>query len=217
MAPSTDDKKYATDSRRWSTGVLADGIHSSWQDSPVSSMWRMQDICYYKPGDLNKNGKEGRTSWDSFSYFLLMAHNVYMHLTAVQEANRRFETGEYPQMMRDERHDHEFFADIVDRIFAAPTLSAAMSIIDDPKYARRSGYWNQIVGSRGVKGQRITNSEIMANVLCELDINVKLDKIKRESYEPDLTHIDLDVNLNTEKLTKTQVKPNLDTNLFELQ
>lgn len=216
MAPSTDDKKYATDTRRWSTGVLADGVHSSWQDSPVSDMWRMKDICYYKPGDLNKNGKEGKTSWDSFSYFLLMSHNVYMHLTAVQEANRRFEAGEYPQMMRDERHDHEFFADIVDRIFRAPTLSAAMAIIEDPKYARRSGYWNQIVGSRGVKGQRITNSEIMANTLCELDINLELDKIKREAYEPDLTHIELDVNLSKHKLTKSQIKPNLDTNLFEI-
>ena len=216
MAPSTDDKRYATDTRKWSTGVLADGVHSTWQDSPVSDMWRMKDICYYKPGDLNKNGKEGKTSWDSFSYFLLMSHNVYMHLTAVQEANRRFEAGEYPQMMRDERHDHEFFADIVDRIFKAPTLSAAMAIIEDPKYARRSGYWNQIVGSRGVKGQRITNSDIMANTLCELDINLELDKIKREAYEPDLTHIELDVNLSKHKLTKSQIKPNLDTNLFEI-
>ena len=36
---------------------------------------------------LNKIGKEGKTSWDSFTYGILMAHNVYMHIRAVQEAN----------------------------------------------------------------------------------------------------------------------------------
>ena len=36
---------------------------------------------------LNKINKEGKTSWDSFTYGILMAHNVYMHIRAVQEAN----------------------------------------------------------------------------------------------------------------------------------
>ena len=36
---------------------------------------------------LNKINKEGKTSWDSFTYGMLMAHNVYMHIRAVQEAN----------------------------------------------------------------------------------------------------------------------------------
>ena len=36
---------------------------------------------------MNKIGKIGRTSWDSFSYALLMSHNVYMHIDAVQKAN----------------------------------------------------------------------------------------------------------------------------------
>jgi hypothetical protein len=36
---------------------------------------------------LNKNGKEGKTSWDSFSYFLQMGHNVYSHIESVQRAN----------------------------------------------------------------------------------------------------------------------------------
>ncbi len=215
MAPSADDKRYATDTRRWSTGVLADGIHTSWLESPVSQLWRMQDICHYRPGDLNKNGKEGNTSWDSFSYCLLMSHNVWMHLTAVQEANRRFDAGEYPEMLRDQKHDYELFSDIVDRIFRAPTRSAAMSIIEDPKYARKSGYWNQIIGTRGVKGENITGSEAMANAIYDLEVQLKLDKIKREIYEPDLTHIELDVNLESTKATRAAVKPNLDTRLFE--
>ena len=146
----------------------------------------MQDICYYKPGDVNKNGKEGRTSWDSFSYCLLMAHNVWMHLTAVQEANRRLDSGEYPEMLRDQKHDHEMFADIVDRIFRAPTLAAAMSIIEDPKYARKSGYWNQIVGTRGVKGENITNSEIMLQALYDLEVKLDLERPKREKARVDV-------------------------------
>jgi hypothetical protein len=36
---------------------------------------------------LNKIGKEGKTSWDSFSYFLQMGHNVYQHIESVQRAN----------------------------------------------------------------------------------------------------------------------------------
>ena len=55
--------------------------------SPIAERMTMGDICYYKPGDLNKLGKEGKTSWDSFSYFLYMAHNVYQHMESVQRAN----------------------------------------------------------------------------------------------------------------------------------
>jgi hypothetical protein len=45
------------------------------------------DICWYKPGMLNKIGKEGATSWDSFAYALMMGHNTYCHIVAVQRAN----------------------------------------------------------------------------------------------------------------------------------
>ena len=36
---------------------------------------------------LNKIGKEGKTAWDSFGYALMMAHNTYCHIVAVQRAN----------------------------------------------------------------------------------------------------------------------------------
>ena len=54
---------------------------------PIADRLTMGDVCWYKPGMLNKIGKEGKTSWDSFSYFLMMAHNVYMHIDSVQSAN----------------------------------------------------------------------------------------------------------------------------------
>ena len=38
-------------------------------------------------GDKNKINKVGSTSWDSFSYALMMAHNVNSHITSVQTAN----------------------------------------------------------------------------------------------------------------------------------
>jgi len=56
-------------------------------ESEIGRRLTMGDICYYAPGDLNKVGKEGKTSWDSFAYALMMGHNVYQHINAVQKAN----------------------------------------------------------------------------------------------------------------------------------
>jgi len=173
MAPVLDDKKYAQDTRKWSVGLLADLPSTSniknWQDSPISDMLKMKDICIYGPGDLNKNGKEGKTSWDSFSYALLMGHNVWMHLTAVQEANRRFDAGEHPAMMQRDGGDYEYFENIVEEIFSAPDRASAMAVIERPAYTGKTGYWNQIVGTRGFKGKNTTNSHSQFNALFEYE------------------------------------------------
>jgi hypothetical protein len=55
--------------------------------SPISERMTIGDVCYYQPGQQNKLGKVSKTSWDSFSYFLMMAHNVYQHIESVQRAN----------------------------------------------------------------------------------------------------------------------------------
>jgi len=55
--------------------------------SPIGERLTMGDVCYYKPGQENKNGKVSRTSWDTFSYSLIMGHNVYQHIESVQRAN----------------------------------------------------------------------------------------------------------------------------------
>jgi len=169
MAPVLDDKKYAQDTRKWSVGLLADLPSTSniknWQDSPISNMLKMKDVCIYGPGDVNKNGKEGKTSWDSFSYALLMGHNVWMHLTAVQEANRRFDAGEHPAMMQRDGGDYEYFENIVEEIFSAPDKASAMAVIERPAYTSKTGYWNQIIGTRGFKGKNTTNSKSQFNAL----------------------------------------------------
>jgi len=55
---------------------------------PIMDRLKVGDICVQGHGDLNKAGKESRTSWDTLSYILYMGHSVYNHISAVQEANR---------------------------------------------------------------------------------------------------------------------------------
>ena len=213
MAPSADDKKYATDTRKWSDGVVQDGVYPRWEDSPLSDLFTMKDICIYnagtpKPGvvlteenfrdpalydvlpDVNKNGKWGKTSWDSFSYALLMGHNVWMHLTAVQEANRRFDAGEHPAMMQRNDGDYAYFEEIVEKIFAAPDRNSAEDIIES-----YDSYWMQIVGTRGFKGKKAKNSRTQFNALFSfeetevdnsIDDNVQLDTSALDHMEEDI-------------------------------
>ena len=56
-------------------------------ESEIGKRVTSGDVNWYAPGMLNKINKEGKTSWDSFTYGILMSHNVYMHIRAVQEAN----------------------------------------------------------------------------------------------------------------------------------
>jgi hypothetical protein len=162
MSPIVDDKKYSTDTRPYGQAVVADGLIDHFDESPISLQLQMKDICYYKPGDLNKIGKEGKTSWDSFSYALLMGHNVWMHLEAVQRANRTYDSGSWPAMMWNQNGDHARFKDIVDAIFATPDREEAEAIIEH--YDR---YWMDIVGTRGFKGKKAKNAHSQFNALFE--------------------------------------------------
>ena len=187
MSPIVDDKKYAADTRPYGPTVVAEGYVDHFDESPISKHLQMKDICIYKPGvvkpgvtlkpenfqdpsmydvlpDVNKNGKWGKTSWDSFSYALLMGHNVWMHLTAVQEANRRFDAGEYPAMMRRSGGDYARFEDIVEAIFAAPDRATADAIIEE-----YDTYWMEIVGTRGFKGKKTKNARTQFNALFEFE------------------------------------------------
>lgn len=55
---------------------------------PIMERCTVGDLCVMGPGDLNKHGKEGKTSWDTTTYAIVMAHNVFNHIQAVQEINR---------------------------------------------------------------------------------------------------------------------------------
>ena len=55
---------------------------------PIASRMNLGHMCRLGPGEHNKQGKLNNTSWDTASYLLGMASNVYIHVNAVQEANR---------------------------------------------------------------------------------------------------------------------------------
>ena len=115
-------------------------------------------------GDANKVNKVGRTSWDSFSYAILMGHNVWSHLDAVQQANREYDNGIVPAMLVDEKFKHVFVRDIVDSIFAADNLVDALEIIKT-----YNKLWIAIPGTRGNTGKRTINPDTKANELWSFD------------------------------------------------
>ena len=172
MVPSVDDKKYSTDTRRFRDAVLQDNLFRAFTESPVSQRCTIKDICIYKPGDLNKINKEGKTSWDSFSYAIQMGHNVWSHLTAVQEANRQYDLGVTPRMLVQETFDRVYFRDVVDAIFATSDKGTALAIIDE-----FSKFWMSIIGTRGATGKKTVNASTMFNSLFE-------------SEEPEEYHVD---------------------------
>jgi hypothetical protein len=156
MVPSVDDKKYATDTRRFRDAVLQDNLFKAFTESPISQRCTIKDICIYKPGDLNKINKEGKTSWDSFSYAIQMGHNVWSHITAVQQANREYDAGFYPAMMHSELADKKTkrdyngvvrFRKMVDMIFSIDNREDALALVD-----HFESYFTDIRGTRGATG-----------------------------------------------------------------
>jgi hypothetical protein len=140
--------------------VLADNLIDAFEESPVSQRMTMKDICVYQPGQTNRNNKLTATSWDSFSYMLLMAHNVWTHIESVQRANRAYDSGTWPAMMWYEGGDYRKFDEIVNDIFATGDRATAEAIIE--KY---DDYWMDIIGTRGFKGKKAKNARTQMNSL----------------------------------------------------
>jgi hypothetical protein len=164
MVPSIDDKKYSTDTRTFRQAVLQDGIFKNFEDSPITAEMKVSDVCVYKPGDLNKIGKEGKTSWDSFSYAIQMGHNVWSHINAVQEANRQYDAGIVPAMLVQEQFDRVFFRDVVEEIFSAKTRDEANALIE-----KHSKFWMSIPGTRGAIGKKTVNSSTYFGALFDVE------------------------------------------------
>ena len=162
MGPSADDKRYSADTRLFSNGVVNDEVFEAFEDSPISKHCTMKDICIYKPGDLNKVGKEGKTSWDSFSYALQMGHNVWMHIESTQRANREYDNGKYPYMLIDERFDRVEFKQVVDEIFSLKDRQKSLKLIQD-----YSNFWMQVIGTRLNVGKKTVNASTKFSELFE--------------------------------------------------
>lgn len=162
MSPGVDDKKYAQDTRRFRDAVIQDGYFKEFINSPIIQRTLLKDVCIYAPGDLNKIGKEGKTSWDSFSYAIQMGHNVWTHIHAVQEANRQYDLGMKPNMLMQTEGDLKFFRDLADEIFATDDREKAEAIIED-----HSRYWMSIIGTRGATGKKTLNASTSYNKFFE--------------------------------------------------
>ena len=188
MVPSVDDKKYATDNRLFRDAVISDGIFKNFEDSPITAELKVSDVCTYAPGDLNKIGKEGKTSWDSFSYAIQMGHNVWSHINAVQEANRQYDNGCVPRMLVQEQFDRVFFRDVVEEIFATDDKDKALALVDE-----HSRFWMAIPGTRGAVGKKTVNASTFFDNLFEVDESDtvdenELDETKLEELEDEQLH-----------------------------
>ena len=164
MLPSIDNKKYATDTRLFQDTVIQDGHFKSFTTSPIMDGVKTNEICVYAPGNLNRMGKENKTSWDSFTYAIMMGHNVWMHLNSVQEANRQYDTGLCPTMLVQEKFDRLYFKDVIDAIFATDDKDTALAVIEE-----FSSFWMSIIGTRGAVGKKTVNASTMFNSLFDAE------------------------------------------------
>jgi hypothetical protein len=197
MQASADNKKYSQDTRLFKDAVLQDGIFSKFESSPIIDQVMMKEICIYGAGIVNPNlpantepdpynplhwtvmpnqnkiGKVGRTSWDSFTYAIMMGHNVWMHVNAVQEANRQYDAGKIPAMLVQEKFDTLYFKDVVEAIFATSDRGVAEAIVEE--YSR---FWMSIIGTRGATGKKTVNASTHFTNLFDVveEDHVQLDE-----------------------------------------
>jgi hypothetical protein len=164
MEKTAEKKSYSNDNRKFRDACLAEGIHKQFTDSPVTDMLTMKDLCYRGQGFLGQHGKETKTSWDTLSYTLLQSHNVYTHMSAVQEANRQYEKGIMPKMVMNQ-FDEEHFGEIVDSIFAQKDRQKSLAMIES-----HSSFWMQMKsGSQGFSGKKAMNAMTMFDQLFEIN------------------------------------------------
>jgi hypothetical protein len=166
MDRSIDDRKFSSDTRLFSEVLKEEKKYKQFDESPISLRCKCNDICYYKPGDVNKLGKVGRTSWDMISYAVQMCHNVFAHVDSVQRAIVKYLTEDiYPsQLMHEKFHSKEMvFRDVVDTIFACKTKAEAMAIVK-----HNQPYWMKLSGSRGFRGKRTINATTKFKTLFEV-------------------------------------------------
>jgi hypothetical protein len=161
MEKTAEKKSYANDTRKFRDAVLQDGIHKLFTDSPVTDRMLLKDLCYRGQGFIGQHGKETKTSWDTLSYTLIQSHNVYQHIYAVQEANRRYEQGIIPKMIMNDTFERIRFGELVDEIFSLNDRQKSLDLID-----YHSRFWMQMQsGSQGFSGKKTVNARTMFDQL----------------------------------------------------
>ena len=97
------------------------------------------------PTDVNRMGTSTKTSWDSFAYALMMNHNVYTHINSVQEANREYDKGKYPNMLCDDNFDKTEVKDVIARVLELDDKDKALELIDPTYKTMDESSWNKRV------------------------------------------------------------------------
>jgi hypothetical protein len=96
---------------------------------------------YLKTSDICVRGIdfESKTSWDSLSYVLIMAHNVYQHITAVQEANRLSDARDFSKVPSNVIE----FVDLTNEVFQSEkpmdVINQHKRLLDELSVAKFSG------------------------------------------------------------------------------
>ena len=173
-------------------------------ESEIGRRLKIGDICWYAPGMLNKIGKEGKTSWDSFAYALMMGHNVYCHIAAVQRANQlmdielhnkpRMNWRTYRAKVKDNDYSDEisdwvprnilYFDSFVEELFACKDKQTAFEMIET---ATTLGFLNGVEGARLRGGVKSTfnqhfyeEGEEEKSAYADEREDEELDKLKAE-------------------------------------
>jgi len=178
MEKTAEKKSYASDNRKYSDAVVQDGVHKVFTDSPVTDIMTVKDLCYRGQGFIGQHGKETKTSWDTLSYTLVQSHNVWMHMNAVQEANRQYDQGVIPKMLMNETFERILFKDIIDEVFSKKTKQEAIDLID-----ANSRLWMQFSsGSQGFSGKKTMNSLTMFDKLFDVaESEPEVDEVIEDS------------------------------------
>ena len=140
-------------------------------ESEIGRRLTIADINHYAPGMLNKIKKEGKTAWDSFGYALMMGHNVYCHIVAVQRANQLMDI-ETKKAQPDWKHWRKtkiadksdeysewvprnilYFDRFVAELFDCKTKDEAFAMLDDPT---AKGFLTSLEGAR-LRGGNVSN------------------------------------------------------------
>ena len=149
-------------------------------------------------GDKNKINKVGSTSWDSFGYALMMGHNVYCHIAAVQKANQLMDI-EIAKAQPDWRHWNKlnakdstsdqysdwvprnilYFDRFVKELFETKTLEEAMAILESSK---AKDFMKNLEGSR-LQGGPAQNS---FNALFDIETVTKAEEVDLENPDDDM-------------------------------
>jgi hypothetical protein len=115
----------------------------------------------------------------------MMGHNVWMHVNAVQEANRQYDSGVIPGMLVQEKFDRLFFKDIIEAIFATSDRAIADAVVEE-----YSKFWMSIIGTRGATGKKTVNASTMfANLFDEVGSTPVQSTIEEEFTEDQINKL----------------------------